>query len=500
MTGKVLTCAEMRAADKYTIEELGVPSFALMERAGAELARMIERELIPLENKKILFVCGGGNNGGDGYCAARILLGKGYDVRIYPVFSPKSEDCVRQSDLCPAVRVDKSGLSKEYGLIADCIYGTGFHGALPEDAAHAVEFMAKSGAFVLSADIPSGLDGDNGLFSGTAVRADATAAIGEIKAGHLLNDGRDYCGRLEACDIGISLPEKNYAQIYGAERLSALFPKRRSRSNKGDFKRVSVIGGSENYSGAPLLSAGALRVGAGYLRLCVPDCIFGGLIGKFPEAILQKMPSENGILSFDRNVLNEVMRASDSIAVGMGCCKSRSVYEIVRYLLAEFAGTLVLDADALNSIAAYGTGFPKKKCSVILTPHVKEFSRLCGKSVDEVLKGGIALAKEFAFRHGVTLVLKSNTTVITDGTRVAVNIAGSPALAKGGSGDVLAGLIAALAARTDDKILACACAAYLLGESAVSAAETLGEYGVCAGDVLAKIPEKVKELETIAMR
>lgn len=243
----------------------------------------------------------------------------------------------------------------------------------------------------------------------------------------------------------------------------------------------------------------ALRAGAGYVRLCVPDCIFSPLIGKYPEAILQKMPSKNGLLAYDEAALSEIAAQSDSIAVGMGCCKDREIYRIVRYLLEHFTGTLVLDADALNSLAEFGVNaLENRRCTVILTPHVKEFSRLCQTTVQEVCENGTALARAFAKRYGVTLMLKSNATLISDQSRAAVSSAGSPALAKGGSGDVLAGLTAAIAARTDDTVLACACASFILGESAVSLSQMLGEYGVCASDLLQEIPKTVKKLESLA--
>lgn len=496
---KILTCEQMRMADAYTIRERGVPSLTLMERAGEKIAEIAKRTLARLQSGRVLVVCGSGNNGGDGYCAARILAEQGVDVSVFAVFAPGSEDCIAMRRRFTGAVYENTDFEKDFALVIDCIYGTGFHGAAEGAAEDAIKWMNGSGAFVLSADIPSGLNGDNGTCAGAAVRADMTAAIGELKAGLLLNDGRDLCGKIEVCDIGIQASRKGYAFMYEEAELASLFAKRRSNSHKGNYGRVCAIGGSEEYSGAPLLSVSALKAGAGYFRLCVPDCIFAGLMGKFPEIILHKMPSKGGSLVFDRDSLEYVARQSDSIAVGMGCTKSRNIYEIVRYLLENFSGTLVLDADALNSLSEYGVDALKNKaCRVVLTPHVKEFARLIGKTTEEVVKNGMTLAERFAAEYGVTLALKSNTTIVTDGTITALNTAGSPALAKGGSGDMLAGLVAALCARTDDHILACACALWILGESGVAAAEILGEYGTCASDVLAQIPKTAKRLEKLA--
>ena len=342
----VLTNAEMRAADEFTMES-GVSSRTLMERAGKAVAKLAEKALSYLSEKSVAVVCGSGNNGGDGYCAARILAKKGFSVVVFEAFPPKTVECQLENARCRTPRINT--LKKGYGLVIDCLYGTGFHGTLNERAAQIVKEINESGAFVLAADIPSGLAGDNGLCAGEAVRADMTAVIGEFKAGHLFNDGPDLCGELRVCDIGIVLPEKDYMRMYAPKDLCALFPKRKSRSNKGDYGRVAILGGSERYSGAPLLGMSAFKAGAGYVRLCVPDCIFSPLIGKYPEAILQKMPSANGVLAYDEAALSEIAAQSDSIAVGMGCCKDREIYRIVRYLLEHFTGTLVLDADALNS-------------------------------------------------------------------------------------------------------------------------------------------------------
>ena len=492
----VLTCAEMREAEEYTFREKGVSAQDLTERAGVKIADTATEILEKLADRSVLIVCGSGNNGADGYSAARVLSKNGAHVSVCAVFKPKSEECIRQSKHCPVpVHAFSTVKGRKFGLMIDCIYGTGLQGEIPAHAAEVISYINSSRAHVLAADIPSGLNGDNGLIGKIAVCADTTVAVGALKTGLLLASGRDCCGEIKVCDIGLAYPTRQYAHVYGKE-LVTLFPKRKSCSDKGDYGRVSVIGGSESYSGAPLLSVGALRVGAGYLRICVPACIFDGLAGRYPEAILTKMLSDGGVLAFDKTALQEIIKQSDAIAVGMGCCTDSAIYDTVVFLLQNFKGTLVLDADALNSLARFGTDVLKtKKCKVILTPHVKEFARLCGKTVEEVVAGGVPFAKKFAADYNVILMVKSNGTIITDGKRVAVNAVGSPALAKCGSGDVLAGLVAALAVRTENKILGCACASWLLGMSASLAAADLSEYGVLATDVIKYLPQAVKMLQ-----
>lgn len=494
---KVLTCEQMRTADNYTINSRGVASLTLMEKAGERVALVAEKALFGLKNKKVLVVCGSGNNGGDGYVAARILSQKGYYVSVFSVFEPKSDDCVKTSRTFTGEVYSELGFENSFGLIIDCIYGTGFHDAINQTARAAVDFINNSDAYVISVDIPSGLNGDNGK-GDCYVCADCTVAIGELKYGHVLNDGKDACGRVCVEDIGIIVEGDNYAEIYSKDELALCFAKRKSNSHKGDYGRVSVIGGSEIYSGAPLMGVGALKAGCGYLQICVPDCIFPCLIGKFPEVILKKMPSKKGALKYDKKCLDDIIKTSDSIAIGMGCTTSVEIYKIVKHLLKSFKGTLIIDADALNSVAKFGLSVLKnKKCKVIITPHVKEFCRLTKKNSDEITASSVKTAKEFATKYKVNVMLKSNTVIITDGDKVVLSSDGTPALAKGGSGDVLAGLVAALSARISDKILVCACAMYILGKSAETLSKTLSEYGVCASDLILQIPKTINELISI---
>jgi len=497
---KVLTCEQMKKADSYTINKLGVPSKTLMERAGEKVSQVALGVLDNLQNKKVLVVCGSGNNGGDGYTIARILSLKGYYVSVYQVDKAKSKECVEASKEYLGQVFDKLNFENDFGLIIDCIYGTGFHGEPDEKGKKAINFINNSNAFVISCDIPSGLNGDNGKCT-IAVRANLTVAIGALKLGHILNDGRDFCGNIKVEDIGIKLPEDNYTTVYQEENFAACFNPRKSNSHKGTYGKVCVIGGSEYYSGAPLMSISALKAGCGYLQVCVPDCIFPYFIGKYPEVILSKMSSKNGIFDFDKNsvkVLKEIANSYDAIAIGMGCCVNKEIYKIVAYLLKHFKGTLIVDADALNSISSNKVNvLKKKKCKVIITPHVREFSRITKKRVEEIVANPISIARDFAKKYGVTVMLKSNSVIITDGENTTINIDGTPALSKGGSGDVLAGLVASICARREDILLNCSCAMYVLGKSAQSLAQTLSDYGVCASDIILEIPKIINKLSSI---
>ena len=489
----VLSCAEMRAADAYTIKQCGVPSQTLMERAGRAIAEEAESLLNARGGRRVLAVCGGGNNGGDGWCAARILSLRGFETAVWPLAEPASPDCAAQRALYRGEVV--GGIPPETDLIIDAIFGTGFRGAPAGVYADAVARINGSGAAVVAADIPSGLNGENGLCD-LAVRADVTVAVGEIKRGHLLNDGPDYCGRLVRRDIGIELPAPPAASLLEASDVAPLFPPRRRNTHKGSFGEAAILAGSRAYSGAPLLSASAaLRCGCGYTRLAVPDALFPPLVGRLPEAILTALPSRDGALCAEEGALRALCSAG-GIAVGMGCGVSRGVYECVRFLLREYEGTLILDADALNSLAAFGTDALRgHRCRLLLTPHPKEFSRLCGEPVARVLQEGAALASRFAEEYGCTILLKGCTTIVADGKRLCFNAEGTPALAKGGSGDVLSGIAAALAARGAEPF-DCACAAsFLLGRAGRLAEKEIGcAESVTASDVAANLPRAIASL------
>lgn len=491
----VVTCAQMRAADKYTIETLGTSSQELMERAGAVIAEETENLLRETEGKSVLAVCGGGNNGGDGWCAARLLRAAGYRAAVFTLTDKLSADCAAQREKFEGIVYDRFP-EERYDVVIDAIFGTGFRGAPEGRFADAIARINESGAKVVSADIPSGLNGDNGS-SVSCVRADVTVTIGELKTGLLLGNGADVCGKIVTKDIGIQLNQYPFAMICGEGDFTKLFPPRKKNTNKGSFGKAVILGGSRAYSGAPFLTAAAaLKTGCGYTQLVIPEDIFAGAVGRLPEAILTAAPCEGGFLAFDENFLRGLMKGANSFAIGMGCGVHEGLYECLRLILSEYTGTLVIDADALNALSMYGTDILREKsCRVILTPHPKEFARLCGKSLDEVLTNGPVLAKAFAAEYGVTVLLKGHVSFVTNGKGGIFVNEGTPALAKGGSGDVLSGIIVSLAARGVSAADSAACGSFLLGRAGNYASEyPSNEYSVSACDVVAALPRAISSL------
>lgn len=482
---------EMRDSDKYTINDLGIPSLTLMERAGTSIADETEKVLRSASNKTVAVVCGGGNNGGDGFCAARRLKESGYDVTVVCSEEELSPDCDKMKRRYFGKTTDK--LAPGYGVIVDCLFGTGLSREVDGKNAEMIEAINESGAFVVSADIPSGLNGDNGLVMGTCVKANLTVTIGQYKNGLFLNDGRDLCGKIVLADIGI-VPAREYGFIWEEEDSSQLFPSRYSNTNKGDYGKAVIIAGSEAYSGAAMLCASAcIKTGAGYTSLCLPSEVFKCAMGKIPELLLVKGKGRTDY-RYDERQLYGFLKAS-AIVVGPGLGVSSAVYKMICYLLDNYKGTLLLDADALNTLSQFGVGALKgAKAKVLITPHVKEFSRLVGSSVKDVENDVIFFAEEFADEYGVTVLLKSNTSVITDGKRTALCIEGTPALAKGGSGDVLAGITAALLAQGNDAFSSACTASFLLGRAGKIAEENGSEYSVSASDLVSSIAKAIRSL------
>lgn len=473
---RVLSNEQMRQADAYTIHTGGVPSEILMKRAGFAIADEAERAARARGAKRMVIVCGTGNNGGDGYVCAQALLNRGLAVAVFALSGKLSPDCERE-------RAAYTGAyTKEINgdVIVDCIFGTGLSREVKGEYAEVIALINSSGAFVLAADIPSGINGDNGRVLGCAVRADLTVAVAEYKLGHFLADGPDYCGKVVKKDIGIVCPQENYACIFAEEDIRPFFPKRPRNSHKGTFGSANIVGGSEKYVGAAALAVNAaLQSGCGYVKLTTCKEVKNALAAAFPQVIYLEEPDFS----------------SGCIAVGSGCGTSEKLYSLVARLLSAYEGVLIIDADGLNSLAKYGVAILKNaRCKVVLTPHVKEFSRLSNKSVEEILADPVGEAGQFAKTYGVTVLLKNAASVISDGARTVINVRGNTALSKGGSGDMLAGLLCGSVARGLPAYEATVCAAFVLGLSAELSAEQKTEYCATAEDIIKNLFLSVKRL------
>lgn len=475
---RVLTSEQMRSADRYTTQTLGIPEETLVERAGTAIADEIIKRF---RGGRVLVCVGKGNNGADGKVIAEILSAKhGFSVVLLKVFNG----------------IFKL-LDNKFDIIVDCIFGTGLNRVVEGKYKTAIEKINSSGSFVISCDIPSGLNSDTGFAMGVAVKANLTVAIQEYKLGHFLNDGPDYCGETVSRDIGISIWGDDYIKRMSDSDLSQFFKERNRNVHKGNFGKTAIIGGSKNYSGSVILSLtalAALKTGIGYSNLAIPESLYQGYIGVVPECTFTPIKDCNGNIVFDKNALDKLLKY-DCVAIGMGMGVSEEIYKTVVYFLRNFTGILLIDADGLNTLAAYGISVLKeKKCRVILTPHIGEFSRLSGLNKAVIMSDVINSAKDFAREFDIILLLKSAVSVITDGDVAILNTAGCSGMAKGGSGDVLSGLVAGLAARCGYSVETVAAASYLFGKAGEIAQNGQNEFTVTATDIISSLSGAINSL------
>ena len=491
---EILTVAEMRRSDAAAIAA-GTPGRELMRRAGEGIIRAGEWKA------PVAVVCGTGNNAGDGYVLAALLRQAGIACEILlreERFTPDAEYWYRQCvGAGVPVRMWKEAAALDgYASVADCIFGTGFRGAPDEEAARMIRLINESGAYVVSADINSGLNGDNGMAE-TAVRSALTVSVGSWKPGHFLNMAADLMARKVNIDVGIPPLGHGMRRMEAAD-AAELFPPRKHFSHKGAYGYIALIGGSFRYSGAVRMAAmanAAMRSGAGVVRLCAPRSLCERVMPEILETTLFPLAEEAGDMVFREAEFREALRGTKTAAFGMGAGMTAETEKAVSFLLSEYEGTLILDADGLNALAALGTDRLKSAAGrVILTPHIGEFSRMSGKTADEIIRSPVQLAEDFAGEHGAALLLKGPGTIVTDGKETWIVDRGTPGMATAGSGDVLSGILAAAAARPEELLKAAAGAAWINGRAGELAAERRGEVSMTAGNTIEMIAEAIAEL------
>lgn len=484
-----------RKCDADTIAR-GTPSLELMYRAGNGIF-----ESYPWKGK-VAVVCGSGNNAGDGYVLALLLHRAKIPCTIILLWDSFSADgshffaeCLKEG--VPVERYTASFSFASYTEIADCIFGTGFHGDVNDIAAEVIQKINQSGKQVICADINSGLNGDNGTAS-LCVRSDLTVAIGTRKLGHFLGIAKDVIRKLSCVDIGIPVPKSFGCRLLEPKDVGALFAPRKQSTHKGDYGYVSVMGGCTEYSGAVKLanlSCSALRAGCGVAQLIVPAELTASVSPYLLESTLFPFPAQNGKMLFEPEAIDRALHHQKAVSIGMGWGSAPQYADILAYVLTNASISLVIDADGLNTLAR----MPRKllcesRCHVILTPHWKEFERLSGVPVEEIRKDPISVAKKYAKETGTCVLLKGPCTVITDGDTVYLTDRGCAGMATAGSGDVLSGILAGILGFAPPTAFSVACGAYLAGRAGELAQQAVGEYGMLASDTVAHIAKAIAEL------
>ena len=475
---RILTVEQMKKADEFTINNLGFSQEELIERAGNAVANEIAERF---RGGRVLVCVGKGNNGKDGNVVANVL-GK---IHGYSVSTLNVENGFLKL------------LDKKHYIIVDCIFGTGLNREVEGNYKKAIEKINSSGAYVVSCDIASGLNGNSGKAMGVAVNANLTVAIQEYKLGHFLNDGPDYSGEIVLKDIGISVWDDDYVKKIDDNDAKTMFLPLKRNIHKGCLPKVAVMGGSKAYSGSICLSLSALsayKAGAGYSTLVVPDSLLSVYMAKFPECIIKTVRDDGENIVFDKDLLDSIME-NDVIAVGMGMGNTQETYKTVEYLIKNYKGKLLIDADGLNALATYGKDVLKDKVGeIVLTPHVGEFSRLTQLPKNEISVDLCNKAKEFAKEFEVCLVLKSATSIITDGEEVYINVSGTSGMAKAGSGDVLSGFMAGVIGRSEFLLDAVTIATYVFGKAGELACEKQNDYCITASDIVCNLAEAINNL------
>ena len=492
---RILSVDNMRRSDARTIAN-GIPGRELMVRAGKSVFEQVAWK------SPAAVVCGSGNNAGDGYVIAKLLHDAGVECHLILLSEKFSEDGTFYFSLCreagiPALNWSSDTDLTQYAVIVDCIFGTGFRGTVREPAREAIEAINASGAYVVSVDINSGLNGDSGMAE-LCVRSDLTAAIGGFKPGHFLNMAKDVMKTKVNCDIGIEPADRTFGLV-GAPDLAPLFRPRPNFAHKGTYGYTALIGGSKRYSGAIRLAAiacAAMRSGAGVVKLAVPDTIYHEVAPAVLESTLFPLScDEDGIL-FSEKEISELIQGVRTAAFGMGVGTGEGAARTLGYLLDSFTGKLIVDADGLTLLSRMDSSrIRRTSCTLILTPHLKEFSRLTGLSTEEILQDPIRTAETYAKENRVILLLKGPSTIITDGGTTCLTDTGCGGMATAGSGDVLSGILAAVAACAPDPLLGAAAAAWINGRAGELAQSRFGSVSMTAGDTAACVPEVICALE-----
>ena len=489
----------MAHVDKRVIEEYGISSIQLMEQAGRQLFYTMS-EMVSKDDH-ILIVCGSGNNGGDGYVLARLLDANGYKVELLALETKQlHKDCQINLELCTNLNLHFVTEIGTPTVIVDAIFGTGLSRYIEGKYKTIIEEMNTSDAKVISIDIPSGIDSKSGKVLGVAVEADVSLSLQTGKIGMYLYPGRIYSGKIRVLDIGIpnKLMEEVDSNIYltDKEMMKSFLPKRSVHSNKGSYGKVLCVGGSTNMSGAISLAAiAALRSGCGLLSCAIPESIREVVATNVLESMYLPLPEKDGQISKKATmVLKDEIENYNCILIGCGIGRSKDIVEVLRGLL-DSEVPLLIDADALFALKEILPQYKNRK-HLIITPHIKEFSRLIDVDVHKIVEDPITYGLQFTKMYpNITLVLKSETSFVIQGKSVYINTYGNNGLAKGGSGDVLAGIIIGLYAQKQNELEAAVLGMFLHAYSADLLLKKQTFYSILPSDIFKEIDVIIKGLE-----
>lgn len=514
---KILTAAEMRQTDKVTSERFAVPSLTLMENAGTAVADFV-RSRYP-SALRIGVLCGKGNNGGDGFVAARKLCEAGKEVRLLLLAEPSelrgdAAEMFRKLSNAPviapsndALKTDQARLVFASDLLLDAILGTGFRPPVSGLYAQAIAAINAATAPVVAVDIPSGADADvMGEQTGAVVQAEAIVTFTAPRPAHVF--GGLTRGPTRICPIGSpdeAITSALQLNLISAGEIAALFAPRPAASNKGNFGHVLVIGGSLGKAGAAAMAGiSALRIGAGLSTIATAKSVLPTVAGFHPEVMTEPLQeTEDGTISQHAlTKLDELTKGKTVLAVGPGISRNPETAELVRTIISRRSILTVLDADGLNAFEGFAGKLAGKGKSLVITPHPGEMARLTAMTVAAVQRDRINVARSFAQEHNLIVVLKGHRTLIAQPNgEIWVNTSGNPGMATGGTGDILTGMVAGLLAQHPDRAVEAVMAAvYLHGTAGDAARDNLGEHSLIATDLVRALPEAIRGVQAAAQK
>lgn len=518
MAVSVVTASQMRQLDRRATEEYGIPSLLLMENAGVQAVLELERAFPHLTRSRVAVVCGKGNNGGDGLVVARHLFDRGITVEVFLLArqveikgdAGTNLDIIRKLG-APIYEVTTSqeieairGAIERADVVVDAILGTGTTGPAKGLFGEAIDLLNRSGKPIVALDIPSGLNSDEGVIPEPSINAVLTVTFGLPKRGLILYPAASCAGRVVTVDIGLPRqlltdPLLDVSLVQAEDLVSAL-PPRDPNAHKGTYGHVLVLAGSPGKTGAAAMCAlSVLRIGAGLVTLALPESLNDAMEAKLTEVMTEPLPEtrERTIAHAALERVLDLMQGKRVIAIGPGLSIHPETAELIRAVVKTAKAQIVVDADGINALGPNLEMLRDVALPPILTPHPGELARLLGVDRDEVARHRIPIAQKVATSFGVHLVLKGARTLIANPEgRVAINMTGNPGMATGGTGDVLTGLIAGLLAQGVSAGLAVKAAVYLHGLAGDLAAEAVGQEAMVASDLMAQIPEAIRQLKS----
>lgn len=494
-----VNAAQMKAADQYTIQKLGVPSLELMEHAAQACVQVLEDEKVDLSH--VCVVCGSGNNGGDGFAIARILQNNRYSVETFCVGNPEhyteeTQEQMHRLQECGGKITYGMPQEDSYSVVIDAVFGVGLSRKVEGRYRQVIEQMNRMRGTKFAVDIPSGLSATTGCILGCAFKADYTVTFQLKKIGLELSQGRTMAGRVIVPDIGISTDsiceDQEIVRTAGKDIYRKMLPDRPEDSNKGTYGRLLVIAGSKGMAGAAYLNAhAAYMTGAGLVRIYTSSDNREILQTLLPEAIVTTYEEYN------KEELLSLLTWADSVCIGSGLGMSRLSEKILKTVIEYVKVPCLIDADGLNLLAEnknYLNQMAERR--FVITPHMKEMSRLTGTPVEELKADRIQILKDFISRYRITCVLKDSRTLIASEEKgIRMNLTGNSAMAKAGSGDVLAGMISGWMVQEKEAEDAAELGTYIHGLSGDLAKFEKGVYSVMARDLIEYISKALMKLE-----